>query len=124
MRAIFFWLLLANVAFYAWMQYAPPIGEREPGRMKTQVNQEKIKLLLPDGAVAPVPAATAAAPVIPAVAVAAAPAPPPPPPKVVAEPTPPKPPERVCHAYPGIPANLARALQAEIVQTSPGLKAT
>lgn len=127
MRAFFFWLLLANVVFFAWIQHAPPVGEREPTRLATQINEDKVKILTTDGVASPSPAPVPAATPAPTVAVA----PPAPVPTPAPTPTPAAPPPKstteakpkdVCHSYPGIAASLARSLQAEIVQGNPGLK--
>lgn len=47
-RLIFFALLLANVAFYAWRQNAGPADGHEPERLEQQLAPEKLKLILPE----------------------------------------------------------------------------
>lgn len=53
-RLIFFALLLANVAFFAWRQNAGPAEGHEPQRLQQELDPDKIRLILPDKP-APVP---------------------------------------------------------------------
>lgn len=52
-RLIFFALLLANVAFFAWRQNAGPAEGHEPQRLQQQIEPDKLKLILPEKPPAP-----------------------------------------------------------------------
>lgn len=52
-RLIFFALLLANVAFFAWRQNAGPAEGHEPQRLQQEIEPDKLKLILPEKAPAP-----------------------------------------------------------------------
>jgi hypothetical protein len=52
-RLIFFALLLANVAFFAWRQNAGPAAGHEPQRLQQEIEPGKIKLILPEKPPAP-----------------------------------------------------------------------
>ena len=52
MRTVALLLLLANVAFLAWAQYAPSIGSAEPQLMAQQMRPEAIKFLSQEEATA------------------------------------------------------------------------
>jgi SPOR domain len=52
MRALFFLLLLANVAFFAYAYFAGPPGPRDPGAGARQIQPERIRLLTPEQAAA------------------------------------------------------------------------
>lgn len=47
-RLIFFALLLANVAFFAWQQNAGPAAGHEPQRLQQQIEPDKVQLVLPE----------------------------------------------------------------------------
>ena len=51
-RLIFFALLLANVAFFAWRENAGPAPGHEPQRLQQQIDPDKVQLLLPQKPVA------------------------------------------------------------------------
>lgn len=48
MRLIFFALLLANVAFFAWRQNAGPAEGHEPERLQQEIDPDKVRLILPE----------------------------------------------------------------------------
>jgi hypothetical protein len=52
-RLIFFALLLANVAFFAWRENAGPAAGHEPQRLQNEIEPEKIRLILPEKPAAP-----------------------------------------------------------------------
>lgn len=55
-RLIFFALLLANVAFFAWRQNTGPAEGHEPQRLQQELEPDKIRLILPEKpAPAPLP---------------------------------------------------------------------
>lgn len=65
MRALFLFLLLANVAFFAWYGYlSPPAPATDPAPLARQIEPEKLKVIapseLPPAAAPPKPAAPAA----------------------------------------------------------------
>lgn len=47
-RLIFFALLLANVAFFAWRQNAGPAEGHEPQRLQQEIDPDKVRLILPE----------------------------------------------------------------------------
>lgn len=55
-RLIFFALLLANVAFFAWQQNVGPAEGHEPQRLQQELEPDKIHLILPEKPTAPPPA--------------------------------------------------------------------
>jgi hypothetical protein len=66
-RALFLFLVLANVAFFAWSRYlAPPDAAADPAPLGRQIEPEKLKILAPGDAppsasLRPLPALAAAA---------------------------------------------------------------
>ncbi|MCX7893068.1 MAG: SPOR domain-containing protein [Burkholderiales bacterium] len=50
MRAFFFLLALANVAFFAYAYFTGTPGERDPGAAGRQIDPQKIRLLTPEQA--------------------------------------------------------------------------
>jgi hypothetical protein len=50
-RLIFFILLIANVAFFAWRESAAPLEHREPQRLQEQIDPDKLKLVAADAPV-------------------------------------------------------------------------
>jgi len=61
MRALFFALVLANVAFFAYAYFTGPPGPRDPGAAARQITPERIRLLAPEQAAAAAARAAAAA---------------------------------------------------------------
>lgn len=47
-RLVFFTLLLANVAFFAWRENAGPAAGHEPQRLQHEIEPDKIRLILPE----------------------------------------------------------------------------
>lgn len=59
MRALFLFLLLANVALFAWFHYlSPPRAATDPAPLTRQIDPEKLRVIAPSA----LPPATAAAP--------------------------------------------------------------
>lgn len=52
-RLVFFALLLANVAFFAWRENAGPAAGHEPQRLQHEIAPDKIQLILPEKPAAP-----------------------------------------------------------------------
>ncbi|MDE2598773.1 MAG: SPOR domain-containing protein [Rhodocyclaceae bacterium] len=48
LRLIFFALLLANVAFFAWQKNAGPAEGHEPLRLQQEIEPDKLRLILPE----------------------------------------------------------------------------
>jgi len=100
-RLIFFALLLANVAFFAWRENAGPPPGHEPQRLQQQIDPDKVRLLPPQAA-ADKPAAVKVADVAAASASPAAEAP-----------------ALLCKAFSGISAEAAKAVQSAIASSAP-----
>lgn len=97
-RPIFFVLLLANVAVFAWQQNAGPAAGHEPQRLQQQIEPDQVQLILPEHpkpAAAPVAAAEA-----PARAAETAPA-------------------LLCKSFSGFTSDTAQATQSEIGTSAP-----
>lgn len=97
-RPIFFVLLLANVAVFAWQQNAGPAAGHEPQRLQQQIEPDQVQLILPERpkpAAAPVPVAEA-----PARVAEAAPA-------------------LLCKSFSGFTPDTAQATQSEIGTSAP-----
>lgn len=101
-RLIFFVLLLANVAFFAWRENAGPPPGHEPQRLQQQINPDKVRLLLPPQAAADKPAAVKVADVAAASASPAVEAP-----------------ALLCKAFSGISSEAAKAVQSAIASSAP-----
>lgn len=101
-RLIFFALLLANVAFFAWRENAGPPPGHEPQRLQQQIDPDKVQVLLPQQAAADPPAA---AKVADAAAAAASPAT--------------EVPALLCKAFSGIPVESAKAAQSAVADSAP-----
>lgn len=113
LRLIFFALLLANVAFFAWRQNAGPEEGHEPQRLQQQIEPDKVKLLLPEQ-----PAEPAKAPDTPAKPAEA--------PKVETAPKTDSPaktaeaaPALLCKSFSGFTPESAKAAQLAINNSSP-----
>lgn len=96
-RPIFFALLLANVAFFAWRENAGPPPGHEPQRLQQQIDPDKVQLLLPqkpvpDKAVQEKPAAVEASAEGPAL---------------------------LCKAFSGISSDSAKAVQSAVASSAP-----
>lgn len=117
-RLIFFALLLANVAFFAWRENAGPAAGHEPQRLQQEIEPEKVRLLLPDK-----PAAPPEEPKAPESKPPEAPAKPEPAPK-------PEPQARsveasaplLCKSFSGFTPESAKAAQMAINSSSPNTK--
>ena len=97
-RPIFFVLLLANVAVFAWQQNAGPAAGHEPQRLQQQIEPDQVQLILPER---PKPAAApVAAPEAPARAAETAPA-------------------LLCKSFSGFTPDTAQATQSEIGTSAP-----
>lgn len=101
-RLIFFALLLANVAFFAWRENAGPPPGHEPQRLQQQIDPDKVQVLLPQQAAADKSAAVNAADVA---AAAASPET--------------EVPALLCKAFSGIPADSAKAAQSAVAASAP-----
>ena len=112
-RLIFFALLLANVAFFAWQQNAGPAPGHEPQRLQQQIEPDKVQLILPER---PKPAEAPAkpAPAAEAVPDTAASAKPEAPVKGDAST-----PALLCKSFSGFTPEAAKAAQAEISTRAP-----
>ena len=76
MRAFFLFMLLANIAFFAWSRYfSPSDAGADPLPLGRQIEPEKLKIVAPAEAPPPVAAAKPAPTPVPAPAVPAAAAP-------------------------------------------------
>ena len=100
-RLIFFALLLANVAFFAWRENAGPPPGHEPQRLQQQIDPDKVRLLPPQAA-ADKPAAVKVADVAAASASPAAEAP-----------------ALLCKAFSGISSEEAKTVQSAIASSAP-----
>lgn len=112
LRLIFFALLLANVAFFAWRQNAGPEDGHEPQRLQQQIDPDKVRLILPEPPPSsakpadtkpaePAKAEPAAKTEIPAKSADAAPA-------------------LLCKSFSGFTPESAKAAQAAINSSAPG----
>jgi hypothetical protein len=101
-RLIFFALLLANVAFFAWRENAGPPPGHEPQRLQQQIDPDKVRVLLPQQAAADPPAAAKVADAAAAVASPAT-----------------EVPALLCKAFSGIPVESAKAAQSAVADSAP-----
>lgn len=101
-RLIFFALLLANVAFFAWRENAGPPPGHEPQRLQQQIDPDKVQVLLPQQAAADPPAAAKVADAAAAVASPAT-----------------EVPALLCKAFSGIPVESAKAAQSAVADSAP-----
>jgi hypothetical protein len=127
-RLIFFALLLANVAFFAWRLNAGPAEGHEPQRLQQELEPDKIKLIMPEKPAVPPPQESKAPEPKSADKAAseekATPAKP-------AESTPPAKPEAstkhadvplLCKSFSGFTPESAKAAQTAISSSSPNVK--
>lgn len=103
-RLIFFALLLANVALFAWRENAGPAPGHEPQRLQQQIDPDKVQLLLPQKPVAEKasPDKAAAAPPENGKAEASVEAP-----------------ALLCKAFSGLSAEAAKAVQSTAASSAP-----
>lgn len=115
-RLIFFALLLANVAFFAWQQNAGPAPGHEPRRLQQQIDPDKVQLILPERPRPPEAAAKPAPAAEPAPETASS----------AKSETPAKgaetAPALLCKSFSGFTPESAKALQAEIGSSAPNAK--
>lgn len=102
-RLIFFALLLANVAFFAWRENAGPAPGHEPQRLQQQIDPDKVQLLRPEAPAGDKTPQDKSAALKPAEAVAQLP----------------EGPALLCKAFSGLSLESAKAAQTAIAGSAP-----